>query len=160
LAAGAFEVYIHSMKAELSAAAIAEMDGCVCFALRRAARTLTRFYDRAFRAHRLRATQFTILVAAYKHGRAPLAEVAERLGMDRTTLLRNVRPLARRRLVEVSPAADSKRTEIRATPAGRALVVRLYPEWKKAQVHALEALGDQDLSRSLDALGAMVRASR
>jgi DNA-binding MarR family transcriptional regulator len=148
------------MKAGLSAAAIAEMDGCVCFALRRAARTLTRFYDRAFRPHRLRATQFPILVAAYKHGTAPLAALAERLEMDRTTLLRNVRPLARRRLVEVSLGADSKRTEIRATPAGRALVVRLYPEWKKAQVHALEALGDQDLSRSLDALGAMVRSAR
>lgn len=153
-------MYIHGMKAELSAAAIAEMDGCVCLALRRAARTLTRFYDRAFRAHRLRATQFPILVAAYKHGTAPLAEVAERLGMDRTTLLRNVRPLARRRLVEVSLGADSKRTEIRATSAGRALVVRLYPEWKKAQVHALEALGDKDLSRSLDALGAMARSAR
>jgi DNA-binding MarR family transcriptional regulator len=148
------------MKGELSAAAIAEMEGCVCSALRRAARTLTRFYDRAFRVHRLRATQVPILVAAYKHGTAPLAEVAERLGMDRTTLLRNVRPLARRRLVDVSLGANSKRTEIRATPAGRALVVRLYPEWKKAQVHALEALGDQDLFRSLSALGAMDRPVR
>lgn len=153
-------MYIHSMKADLSPAAIAEMEGCVCLALRRASRTLTRFYDRAFRAHRLRATQFPILVAACKHGTAPLADVAETLGMDRTTLLRNVRPLARRRLVEVSLGADSKRTEIRATPAGRALVVRLYPEWKKAQVQALEALGDQDLSRSLEALGAMARSAR
>jgi DNA-binding MarR family transcriptional regulator len=147
------------MTSDLDPAAVAEMDGCVCLALRRAARTLTRFYDRAFRAHRLRATQFPILVAACKHRAAPLADVAESLGMDRTTLLRNVRPLVRRRLVEVSLGPDSKRTELRATPTGRALLARLYPEWKKTQAHALAALAKRDFSRNLDALGALARSA-
>jgi DNA-binding MarR family transcriptional regulator len=75
--------------------------------------------------------------------------------MDRTTLLRNVRPLVRRRLVEVQPAADSRRTEFRATAAGRALVARAYPEWKRVQARALKRLRDVDLVGSLAALQAV-----
>jgi DNA-binding MarR family transcriptional regulator len=72
--------------------------------------------------------------------------------MDRTTLLRNVRPLVRRRLLQVSQAADSRKTEIRATPAGKALLRRLYPDWKRAQDRALESLRGTPWAASLEAL--------
>jgi len=148
-------VYIHSMRVEVAPAALEEMTGCVCFALRKAARAVTQFYDRALKAHRLRVTQLPILVAASPHDSVPLAKLAQVLGMDRTTLLRNVRPLVRRRLLEVSLGADSRRTEIRATAAGRALLARVYPEWKRAHAQALRSLEGMDWSRSLDTLRRM-----
>lgn len=140
-----------------SPAHLQEMTGCVCFALRRTTRAVTQFYDAALRPHRLRATQFPILVAASLLGPVPLAPLAETLGMDRTTLLRNVRPLVRRRLLDVAPAADSRRTEIRATAAGRALLARVYPEWKRAQARALQSLEGLDWSRSLERLSQVAR---
>jgi DNA-binding MarR family transcriptional regulator len=144
---------------ELSPADLKEMNGCVCFALRRATRAVTQFYDRALKRHRLRATQFPILVAASGQESVPLADMAGELGMDRTTLLRNVRPLVRRRLVRVEPAADSRRTEIRATAAGHALLARVYPDWKRAQVQALQSLEGLEWSRSLDTLSRMARTA-
>src|SRR5712691_13541425 len=135
------------------------MSGCVCFALRKTARAVTQFYDRALKEHRLRVTQLPVLVAVSHGGSVPLAKLAPVLGMDRTTLLRNVRPLARRRLVEVSLAPDSRWTEIRATTAGRALLARVYPDWKRAQAQALQSLEGLDWSRSLDALGRMARSA-
>jgi len=152
-------VYIHSMR-EVAPAAVEEMGGCVCLALRKAARAVTQFYDRALKAHRLRVTQLPILVAASQHGSVPLAKLAQILGMDRTTLLRNVRPLVRRRLLEVSLGADSRRTEIRATSAGRALLARLYPEWRTAQDRALKSLRGLDWSRSLEALSEGLRSAK
>jgi DNA-binding MarR family transcriptional regulator len=137
-----------------------EMTGCVCFALRKAARAVTQFYDRALRAHRLRATQLPILVAAARHDSVPLAKLALALGMDRTTLLRNVRPLVRRRLLRLSTAADSPRTEIRATAAGRALLARVYPDWRRAQKTSLELLQGSDWSRGMEAFGAALPAAR
>jgi DNA-binding MarR family transcriptional regulator len=134
-----------------------EINGCVCFALRRAARALTQFYDRALRPHGLRATQLPILWAANAKGSVPLAALAQELGLDRTTLLRNVRPLVRRRLVSVAPTANSRRTEIRGTAGGRALLARLYPHWKRAQEQALQTLEGTDWSRGLDALTRMAR---
>jgi DNA-binding MarR family transcriptional regulator len=136
------------------------MRDCVCFALRKATRAVTQFYDHALKAHRLRVTQLSILVAASLHGSAPLAELAEVLGMDRTTLLRNVRPLVRRRLLKVSPAADSRRTEIRATASGRALLGRVYPDWKRAQDRALKSLEGSDWARSLETLGEGLRSAK
>jgi DNA-binding MarR family transcriptional regulator len=136
------------------------MMGCVCCALRRTTRALTQFYDRALRAHRLRITQLPILVAASRPGAVPLGRVAERLGMDRTTLLRNVRPLVKRRLVQVALSPESRRTEIRLTPAGRALLARVYPEWKQAQAWALARLGGSEWSRKLTALAEGLRSDR
>jgi len=141
-----------------SPAALREMAGCVCFALRRTSRAVTQFYEAALRPHRLRATQFPILVAASDGEEMPLAPLAERLGMDRTTLLRNLRPLVRRGLLEVVTLASSRRTLVRGTPAGRALLARVYPAWKRAQARALRSLEGMDWSRTLEALGRLPRS--
>jgi len=148
------------VKVEATPTAVKEMSGCVCFALRKTARAVTQFYDRALKEHRLRVTQLPVLVTVSQQGSVPLAKLAPVLGMDRTTLLRNVRPLVRRRLVEVSLAPDSRWTEIRATTAGRALLARVYPDWKRAQARALKSLQGSDWSRSLEALATAVRASK
>jgi DNA-binding MarR family transcriptional regulator len=153
-------VYIHSVRERVSAAAVDEMGGCVCFRLRRAARAVTQFYDRALKRHRLRATQLPILVAASRQESVPLAELARFLGMDRTTLLRNVRPLVRRRLLEVAPSADSRRSEIRTTAGGHALLGEVYPAWKRAQARALKSLRGSDWTRSLEALGEVARSAK
>jgi DNA-binding MarR family transcriptional regulator len=151
---------VTNVRAKRDVAALDEMMGCVCLALRRAARALTQSYDHVLRAHHLRITQLPILVAASRHDAVPLAQLAERLGMDRTTLLRNVRPLVKRRLIDAGPAPGSRRTEIRITPSGRALLARAYPDWKRAQVRVLESLGGTDWSRKLAALGDALRSAR
>ena len=142
---------------EPTRAELEEMSRCACLALRRTARIITQFYDAALRPHGLRATQFPILVAASQREVAPLAALAEKLGMERTTLLRNVRPLARRELVEVSTPAGSRRTEIRITPAGRALLARAYPAWKRAQTQTLRGLEGAGWSRAQEALAKAMR---
>src|SRR5258707_7411120 len=98
------------------------MSGCVCFALRKTARAVTQFYDRALKEHRLRGTQLPVLVTVSQQGSGPLAKLCPVLGMDRTTLLRDVRPLVRRRRVRVLLAPISRWIDIRATIASRVLV--------------------------------------
>ena len=65
---------------------------CSCFNLRRAARRVTQVYDHALAPSGLKATQFTLLVvlegADAGEGIA-MTRLAEKLGMDRTTLTRN-----------------------------------------------------------------------
>jgi len=148
------------MRGAVAPEAVEEMTGCVCCSLRKAARAVTQFYDRALRSHQLRVTQLSILVGASRFGAVPLAKLAQVLGMDRTTLLRNVRPLVRRRLLEVSQAMGSRRTEMRATPSGRALLGRVYPDWKRAQGRTLKSLQGSDWSRSLEALGEGLRSAK
>ena len=130
-----------------------DLRGCVCLALRRAARVITQRYDASLRPFGLRATQLPILTAAVGEGRVPLAALAESLGMDRTTLLRNVRPLVRNRWIEVRPEAGSRRVEIRPTAKGRELLARVYPVWRSVQERVKSRLSDPEFGHALRNLG-------
>ena len=123
--------------------------GCMGFALRRAARVVGRRYDAAFRKIGLRGGQFTIL-ASLSHGR-PLAlgALAETLGMDRTTLTADLRPLERQGFV--MSVADEKDRRVRLlalTPAGREMFEKAVPVWRQVQEETratLKGIGWDDM---------------
>lgn len=64
---------------------------CACSSLRRASRAVTQHYERHFRGSGLRATQFTILATLAQTGPLSISELSAQLGLDRTTLSRNLR---------------------------------------------------------------------
>jgi DNA-binding MarR family transcriptional regulator len=114
-----------------------ECRSCLCFAVRRAARTVTQHYDRALRGTGLRATQFNMLTALAEAGPLSMASLAEFMGMDRTSLTRNLQPPARRKWLKVSASEDDRRVRmVEITPAGRAMLRRAVPAWRKAQASA------------------------
>ena len=83
--------------------AYAEILGtCACQQLRKATRVVTQRYDEALRPIGLRSTQLPILVTLAAHGPLFMTDLAESLVLDRTTLIRTLRPLQRRGLIEVS----------------------------------------------------------
>src|SRR3546814_19892764 len=67
---------------------------CTCFKLRRAARRVTQLYDRHLQPTGLRITQFGLL-ARLRVEPLQMTALAERMGMDRTTFNRTLRPLGR-----------------------------------------------------------------
>lgn len=132
------------------------LKGCLCLALRRTTRLVTQQYDAALRPFGVRVTQLPILTAA-AGGATPLAQLAAVLGMERTTLLRNVRPLVRRGLIVVRREKGGRRDEVTATTAGRALLQRLYPAWREVQDRMLADLKDPALLRTLAEMGQPMR---
>src|SRR5207247_7033606 len=64
---------------------------CACSALRRLSRAVTQHYERHFRGRGLRATQFSILATLALTGPLSISELSDQLGLDRTTLSRNLR---------------------------------------------------------------------
>lgn len=114
-------------------AELKDLQDCLCLALRRTTRMVTQRYDAALRPFGVRATQIPILTAAASGEGVPLTPLADMLGMERTTLLRNVRPLMRRGLVDVRRAAGHRHDELVGTAKGRALLARAYPAWRRVQ---------------------------
>ena len=106
---------------------------CACSALRRASRAVTLHYEAHFRSQNLRATQFTILATLIQTGPIALTRLADQLGLDRTTLTRNLRPLTRKGLVAEAPQADRRVKPVTITPAGAAAARAALPAWRKAQ---------------------------
>ena len=92
-----------------------ETKQCLCLASRRAARAITRQFDRALRAHGIRATQFTLLAALELKGPQPIGELARLLVADRTTVTRNLSVAEEQSLVRFVLA----KTRARGSPQSR-----------------------------------------
>ncbi len=79
--------------------------------LRRATRAVTAHYEAHFRGSGLRGTQFTMLSVLAQAGPLPMTRLADVLGVERTTLTRNLTVLARRGLVEWAGCDGRARTQ-------------------------------------------------
>jgi len=106
---------------------------CLCFAARRVARTVTQFYDAQLRGTGLRTTQFTLLSYLILAGSAPINAVSDYLGVERTTLTRNLKPLLALGYIRVESGEDRRVKLVSITSSGRAAAAGALPQWRKAQ---------------------------
>lgn len=112
---------------------LSETRGCHCLAARRQARALTRLYEEKLRPHGLRATQFSILAGLALKGPTPMSELADLLGLERTTLTRSAALLERNGWVADARAQDARQHPLRLTAAGLRKLERAFVAWKEAQ---------------------------
>ena len=134
------------MSKELDMAAV---ENCVCFNLRWASRVMTKFYDAELRRHGIRANQSTILLALKARESWSMAELSEALGMERTTLVRNLQPLQRDGLATADGGGRGARVELAITTKGRKQIDKIMPAWRAAQRAAVKTLGEQRWSALL-----------
>src|SRR4029450_1036578 len=97
---------------------LSAMENCVCFNLRWVTRKVTQFFDAEMRRHGIRPTQGTILAALNARDSWSMAELSDWLGMDRTTLVRNLQPLQRDGLVELGGGGRGKLVKLEITAKG------------------------------------------
>jgi DNA-binding MarR family transcriptional regulator len=107
-------------------------DACLCMHVQRAARALARHFDEAFRPLNLTNGQFSLMMALNRPNPALMGPLADFLAMDRTTLTAALKPLLRRRLVRIlANPRDARARLIVLTPAGKKLLARALPIWRK-----------------------------
>jgi len=142
-------VHIHTMPKELDLSAI---ENCVCFNLRWVTRVVTQFFDAEMRRHGIRPTQRSILLALNAKESWSMAELSDWLGMDRTTLVRNLRPLQRDGLSQAIGGGRGWRVELSITAKGRKKIKESQQAWRSAQSTAVKTLGEQRWSAILSDL--------
>jgi len=107
---------------------------CNCSAVRAAARHITQAYDQFLAPSGLRTTQFAIVATLKRKGPLTINALAEEMVMDRTTLGRNILPLARDGLIRIAPAASDRRAkELHLTRAGERRLRAASKGWAAAQ---------------------------
>lgn len=119
--------------AEETRVELRETRGCHCLAARRTAREITRLYEEKLRPHGLRATQFSILAALAQTGPKPIGELADLLGLERTSLTRSASVLERDGWLESLESDDARLRPLRLTERGRRKLREALPAWKEAQ---------------------------
>ena len=100
--------------------------GCFCLASRQAARKITRLYDSYMQQAGIRVTQFTILSQLMLRGEMPIGKLAGILGMERTTLTRNLAPLEQQNWITINAGDDPRARMIGITAQGRGIVRRSF----------------------------------
>lgn len=135
---------------------------CACNRLRRSARGITQVYEAGIGPEGLKVTQMPILVALGAAGDQPLSALAEIVGLDRTTLTRNLRVLEERGLVATRPRADDARVRmVSMTATGAQELSTALARWEQVQSRVEERFGADRLRAlygELDALSAAVTA--
>lgn len=110
------------------------IDQCNCFALRKAARQVTRFYDAELAPAGLRITQFLTLSALSEVGGVAVNALAERLDIERTAMGKMLGFLERDGLVRIQPSATDGRSRIVGlTDEGRRRHAEASLLWNEAQ---------------------------
>jgi DNA-binding MarR family transcriptional regulator len=114
-------------------------DTCLCLRVQRAARSLSRRFDEAFRSVGITSGQFSLLNALNRPEPPAIGSVAQLLAMDRTTLTAALKPLERDGLVNVSIDPNDRRSRrLRLTEKGRQVLASAVPIWRDTHA-ALEA---------------------
>jgi DNA-binding MarR family transcriptional regulator len=137
-----------------------EAIGKTCFALhaRMTARLLSRTYEAALRPLGLKLPQFGILGAIGHGTTASETVLADRLGLERTTLVRNLKVLAENGWIE-PVTGDGRGLRHRLTPAGQAILEAAIPLWQKAQDQLEAKLKDTDAEEARRAMRALRKAA-
>ena len=132
---------------------------CTCFRLRRAARQVSQVYDRELAVVDLSLNEYSILRHALAGPRL-LGELADSLGMERTTLTRNLKPLLEAGWLEETRGQDARQRLISLTAGGRKRLALAKPRWLRAQQHIEDLFGAsraEGLRKDLDLLDAAFR---
>jgi len=142
--------------------------GCTCLRMRRATRRVTQVYDRALEPAGLTVNQFGLLGYLLGASRAPaqalsIGSIAEWLGMDPTTLNRNLKPLLAKGMVRnAADPADGRVRIVRITDKGLRALRQALPRWRSAQADVEKVIGARsiaELNALLDLSASKLRAS-
>jgi DNA-binding MarR family transcriptional regulator len=132
---------------------------CNCFATRQAARHVTRLYERHLADAEVTSAQFSILVLLDENPGMTMNELAAALVMDRTTLLRALKPLQREGLVNSKRSeSDPRQLVLRLSAAGQRKLKEAMRLWQRAQTEFETQVGSARAGRLRRELLALARA--
>lgn len=128
--------------------------GCSCHRLRKLTRLMTQRYDQALSTAGVNVNQYAILRRAQVEPRS-ISALAIELGMDRTTLSRDLKPLIAAGWVRLRAGRDDARQKrVEVTAGGRRVIERAQPLWAVTQASIESTLGVDDVGRLHDLLDA------
>jgi DNA-binding MarR family transcriptional regulator len=116
---------------------------CACTTIRKASRALSRIYDEALAPAGLTVAQLGVLRAINRGAKdgEPLSRLAETLVMDRTSLYRALRPMARSGWLLIKDAPKGRTKVVQLSKAGVRATARAAEYWETAQSRVIGEFG-------------------
>jgi len=119
---------------------------CVSFNLRKASRIISRIYQKEMHDAPVKGPLFSLLATISRRGSTSITALANGIGLERTTLTRNLRHLEQRGYIQVRSVA-ANRKEVSVLPAGEEALRAALALWRIAQDKVVQALGEERWNR-------------
>ena len=117
-------------------------ESCNVFALRQATRYVSQLYERHLSPVGMTSSQFTLFAVLVQAPGVTMAKLAEIMVIDRTSLVRAIKPLMRDGyLVDAPVAPGSRQMALWLTDAGHEKYEAAYPLWEAAQREYEDLMG-------------------
>lgn len=121
-----------------------DLSNCLVLNTIAAARTLLRRNDARLKPFGVTVQQFSLLAAIRFHPGEPVATLAQRVFLDRTSLTRNLDLLERKGLVRRVSGTTGNARLCKLTRQGDAVLDRLLPKWQQSKSEFMKNLSGQD----------------
>ncbi len=115
---------------------------CYCTNLRRSANFITDYYDNAMKQAGLTAAQYYLLINLFRLQKANITHWAQRVGLDRSTMVRNIKVLENRGFIEITEGHGKM---YRLSALGVETLEAAMPLWNEAQRKMEVLLGEKDI---------------
>lgn len=125
---------------------------CYCIGIRKVSRNLMSMYDRYLKPVALTVSQFSILYNLQKQGICNVSELAEQTGLERTSLVRMLKPLYRKEFVEDQSGGKGRSRQLCLTDCGRRKLDEAEPYWQQAQKEIEDLIGKEQMIAVLNQL--------
>jgi DNA-binding MarR family transcriptional regulator len=129
-----------------------EPSKCYCTNMRRATRVITRYYDKHMEPSGLKVTQYSLLNHLKRLGPLTMNEFSKAIRLERTTLVRNLKPLENMGLVSIFEEESSKTRQVHLTDKGLEQLNKAVSYWNQAQQDLKEQFTDEEFSIFMGAL--------
>lgn len=125
---------------------------CHCITLRRAANAITEYYDMALKEVGLTTSQYSLLKNLGRLEIASTSELAEQVNLDRSTLVRNLKPMLERGLIVDLAKKNARNHQFQVSDRGLELLEAANPRWQKAQDGIKAYLGEENVEMLMEML--------
>ena len=112
---------------------------CACANVRRAARLITQLFGNEM-GNRLEPSQFSLLTVLSRRPGSNQASCGNILGLDKTSLSRNLRLMQKNGWIEPVVSDDRRERGYRLTVAGEKIFAETKPGWVRAQTRLRKAM--------------------
>lgn len=123
-----------------------KLQGCTNFKLRALLRRVARHYDLEMAKVGMKTTQFSMLSHLVNLGPVAPSELARQMGIEASTLTRNLRLLIAQGWAVQGRGTDARSRCIEVTASGRAQQIEGKRHWHRAQLELNRRLGDQQVA--------------
>ena len=131
---------------------------CVALNLRKSAHAVSRIYQKEMRDAPVKGPLFSLLATISRRGSSTITALARDIGLDRTTLTRNLRHLEERGLIQNRLVTANKK-EVTLLPEGEIALRKALTSWRRAQEKVVGELGQDRWDRMRNDLKAVMALS-